>query len=63
MAKIKRYKVTAKNIEYLMTNYIKAENIEEAKSIFSQKFDNGDVCVGSSEIQFQEIKREEIRDV
>ena len=60
MLKLKRYKITAKNIEYLMTNYIQAENMEKAKSIFKEKFDNGDVCVGSSEIQFQEVKREEV---
>ena len=60
--KLKRYKVTAKNnVEYLMTNYIKAESIDEAKEIFTQKFENGDVACGYSELQFQEVKREEAK--
>ena len=56
--KLKRYKVTAKNVEYLMTNYIKAANIKEASEIFIQRWENGDIVVNNSEIQFQEIKRE-----
>lgn len=53
--KLKRYKVTAKNVEYLMTNYFKAINIEDAKEKFRIRFNNGDIAVGSSEIQFAEV--------
>ena len=61
MFKLKRYKVTAKNVEYLMTNYIKAVNIYDAKERFKQRFNDGDIAVNNSEIEFQEVTREEIK--
>ena len=61
MSQVKRYKVTAKNVEYLMTNYIKAVSVQDAKEKFHQRFMNGDVVVNNSEIKFQEIKREEVK--
>lgn len=54
--KLKRYKVTAKNVEYLMTNYIKAVNIVDAKERFMERFNNGDIAVCNNGIEFQEIK-------
>lgn len=56
MSKIKSYKITAKNIEYLCSKHIKAENINEAKELYKTAFDNGEIPVGASGIQFQEIK-------
>ena len=59
--KLKRYAVTANNVEFLMTNYIKAENIQQARELFIEKWNNGDVAVNNSEIIFARIKREEIK--
>lgn len=59
---LKRYKVTAKNVEYLMSNYIKALSIEDAKERFINRFNDGEVAVNDSQIQFQEVKREEVKD-
>jgi len=55
MAKKKGYKITAKNVEYLISQYINADSAEEAKSIFKQDFENGQIGVGGSEVQFQEV--------
>ena len=56
MEKMKRYKITAKNVEYIMTQYIKAHNKQEAKERFISYWKEGDFAVNNNEIQFQEIK-------
>lgn len=61
LVKLKRYAVTANNIEFLMTNYIMAKNIQEAKELFMEKWNEGNIAVNNSEIIFQRIKREEIK--
>jgi len=63
MQKLKRYEVDAKNIEYLMTSYVKAKGIEEAKTIFCKRFSDGYIPVNNSEIQFQIIKRKEAKHI
>jgi hypothetical protein len=61
LPKLKRYAVTGNNIEFLMTNYIMAKNIQEAKELFIEKWNEGNIAVNNSEIIFQSIKREEIK--
>lgn len=53
---MKTYKITANNIEKLFTKDIEAENIDQAKEIYIEKFNNGDIVAMNSDIEFIEIK-------
>jgi hypothetical protein len=62
MSRLKQYKITAKEVNYLNSCNIFALNRTKAKEKFKEFFESGRVLVGSSEIQFQEIKREEVKE-
>ena len=61
MSQLKRYKIRAKNVEHLLTSYIEAVNIYDAKKKFHYHFTLGDIAIINSELVFQEVKRKEIK--